>query len=103
MSNDPIGSLLGIAAKGRNVVSGEFSTEEAVKKHRAFLVIIANDASDNTKKSFSNMCEFYHVPIFFYADKDTLGRFIGCEMRAGVAVTDQGLAQALIKKLQDRD
>lgn len=102
MNNDPIGSLLGIAAKGRNVVSGEFSTEEAVKKHKAFLVIIAEDASDNTKKNFSNMCDFYHVPVFFYSDKDTLGRFIGCQMRAGIAVTDRGLAEAIIGKLQDR-
>ena len=31
----------------------------------AELVIVAEDASDNTKKKFQNMCDFYEVPIYF--------------------------------------
>ena len=55
--NDKILSLLGLAAKGRNLVSGEFSTEKAVKEGKAALVIVSSDASDNTKKKFTNMCK----------------------------------------------
>lgn len=51
-------SLLGLSAKSGNLVSGEFSTEKAVKEHKAALVVVAEDASDNTKKSFSNMCAY---------------------------------------------
>ena len=51
--------MLGIAAKSGSVVSGEFSTEKAVKEGRAYLVIVAGDSSDNTKKMFSNMTDFY--------------------------------------------
>ena len=36
--------LLGLAARGRNVVSGEFATENAVKNGSAVLVIVAKDA-----------------------------------------------------------
>ena len=43
-------SLLGLATRSRNLVSGEFSSEKAVKGGKAFLVIVAEDASDNTKK-----------------------------------------------------
>ena len=43
--------MLGIAAKSGSVVSGEFSTEKAVKEGRAYLVIVAGDASENTKKN----------------------------------------------------
>lgn len=99
MNNDPVCSLLGLAAKGRNVVSGEFSTEKAVKGMKAYAVIVAKDASDNTKKKFSDMCSFRNVPIFFYSDKDTLGHAIGNEMRASVAILDEGLAKSIIKKL----
>ena len=38
-------SLVGLAAKAGKVVSGEFATEKAVKTQKAFLVIIAQDAS----------------------------------------------------------
>ena len=37
-------SMLGIAAKAGKVVSGEFSTEKAVKSDRAELVLVAKDA-----------------------------------------------------------
>ena len=43
-------SLAGLAAKAGKVVSGEFATEKAVKTGKAFLVITARDASENTKK-----------------------------------------------------
>lgn len=99
--NDRILSLLGLAARGRNLVSGEFSTEKAVKEGRASLVIVGNDASDNTKKMFSNMCDFYQIPIFFYTTKEALGKAIGKEMRASVAVTDQGMAASIIKHLEE--
>ena len=45
-------SLVGLAMKAGKVVSGEFSTEKAVKEGKASLVIVAEDASDNTKKLF---------------------------------------------------
>ena len=63
MRTDKALGLIGIATKARKVVSGEFMTESAVKSGSAMLVILADDASDNTKKKFSNMCEFYEVPL----------------------------------------
>ena len=44
MKQDKIYTLLGLAMKGRNVVSGEFSTENAVRGGSAMLVIVAGDA-----------------------------------------------------------
>ena len=61
MKPDRVLSMLGIAAKAGSVASGEFSTEKAVKEGRAYLVIVAQDASDNTKKMFRNMTDFYQV------------------------------------------
>ena len=61
MKPDRVLSMLGIAAKAGSVASGEFSTEKAVKEGRAYLVIVAQDASDNTKKMFRNMTDFYRT------------------------------------------
>ncbi len=92
-------SLLSIAARGRNLVSGEFATENAVKGGNAFLVIIGKDVSANTEKKFRNMCEFYEVPLLQFGTKEELGHSIGKEFRASLAVTDEGLANAIVKKM----
>ncbi|MCI8488972.1 MAG: 50S ribosomal protein L7ae [Lachnospiraceae bacterium] len=99
MKPDKVLSMLGLAAKAKGVVSGEYQTEHAVKANKAYLVIIADDASENTKKMFRSMCEFYKTEIAFYADREALGHSIGREFRSSVAVTDEGLAEAIKKRL----
>lgn len=92
-------SMLGLAAKAGKIASGEFSVEKTVKSGKAYLVVVATDASDNTRKMFTNMCEFYKVPIYFYSDKDFLGNAIGKKTRASLAVTDVGFSKAIVKLL----
>ena len=46
-------NMIGLATRARKVVSGEFSTEKSVKSGRAHLVIVSEEASDNTKKRLS--------------------------------------------------
>ena len=87
--------MLGLAQRAGKVASGEFSTEKAVKSKKAFLVVVASDASDNTKKMFSDMCTFYKVPIAFYSDKVSLGHAIGKEFRASLAVLDEGFGKQI--------
>lgn len=93
-------SLIGLATKAGKIVSGEFSTEKSVKSGRGFLVLVAGDASDNTKKKFQNMCDYYEVPCFVLADKEELGKFCGKEFRASLAVQDENFAKALLKQLE---
>ena len=100
MKSDKVLSYLGLAMRGRNLVSGEFQTEEAVKNGMARIVIVASDASENTKKLFRNKCSYYEVPVYCYGTKQTLGRAIGKDQRSSLAVTDAGLAQAIEKAMQ---
>lgn len=98
---DKVLSMLGLAARSRNVVSGGFATETAVKSGKAHLVIIAEDASGNTRKKFSNMCDFYEVPCAVYGTKETVGHSMGREERSVLAVTDEGFANSIQKHLAD--
>lgn len=99
MKPDRVLQMLSLSMRAGKLGSGEFQTEESVKTGSACLVIVANDASDNTKKKFTNMCEFYDVPIRFYSDKDTLGHTIGREERSSISVNDEGLANEVLKKI----
>ncbi len=101
LNNKKIYSLLGLAEKSRNIVSGEFATEKAVKSGSAKLVLVGEDASDNTKKMFRNMCEFYEVPLSILGTKGELGHAMGKELRASLAVTDSGFAKSILKYLEE--
>lgn len=104
MKQNKILSLLGIAMKGRNLVSGEFQTLEAIRKGSAMLVIIAEDASDNTKKLFSDKCAFYGVPVVTFGRKEEFAAAIGKEsLRSSLGVCNAGLADAIIKQLEGKE
>ena len=98
---DKVLSLLGIAEKGRKLASGEFQTLEAVKSGKAKLVILAQDASDNTRKKFTDKCTYYGVNLISYSDKTGLGAAIGKDLRSVLAVCDKGLSVAVIKKFEE--
>lgn len=99
MKQDKVLSMISLATKAGKTVSGEFSVEKAVKEKKAVLVIVSTEASENTKKMFKNMCDYYKVPLYFHGTKEALGHFIGKECRASLALTDKGLADAVVKQL----
>ena len=103
MKRDKVLSLIGLATKAGRTASGEAMTESEIKSGRAFLVIVASDASENTKKKFRDMCKFYRVPIYFYGDKDTLGHAMGKEFRASLAILDEGFAKGIQRELNISD
>ncbi|MBQ6603216.1 MAG: ribosomal L7Ae/L30e/S12e/Gadd45 family protein [Eubacterium sp.] len=101
MSGSKVLSLLGLARKAGFVKSGEFSSESLVKSGKAYLVLLASDASDNTKKKFTDMCRYYEVPVrVLDCTKEELGKCIGQEMRTSAAVSDEGFAKAILKRIQ---
>lgn len=97
MQNNKILSMLGLAMKAGRVKSGAFQTEDAVKSGKARIVIVACDASDNTRKDFRDMCCFYEIPFWEYSTKENLGRAIGKEERSSIAVCDEGFSKTLLK------
>ena len=96
-------SMIGMAMKAGKVVSGEFATEKSVKTGTAWMVIVSEAASENTKKMFRNMCTFYKVPMFVYGTKEDLGHSMGKEFRASLAVTDEGFAKSIEKRLNEAE
>ncbi len=92
-------SLLGLATKASKTISGESMVLEAIRNGQAKLVIVACDASDNTKKKFRDKCNYYNVELIICSDRETLGRYCKKEVRTVVAVTDEGFAKSLVKKL----
>ena len=100
MNLDKAAGYLGLAARAGKVMSGEFSAEKAIPQKNVYLLLLSSDASMNTKEHFQRLCSKYNVPVCELFDKETLGHVIGKNYRAAAAVTDQRLAEAIIKVLQ---
>lgn len=100
---DRVYSMIGIAEKAGHVVSGEFSTEKAIKNGKACLVILASDASENTRKHFSDMCAYRGIPVRIYGGREELGHAIGKGMRVNLAITQKGLADSIRERIADAE
>ena len=93
-------SYIGLATRARKSVSGGFSVENSVRKGKAKLVVVSEEASENTKKKISSLCEYYKVPLYVAYSSAELGSACGKEFRMSVAVEDEGLAAAAIRVLE---
>jgi ribosomal protein L7Ae-like RNA K-turn-binding protein len=89
--------MIGLAKRAGKVVAGTPMVCEAVRKKKAMLVLIADDATENAKKKVQNCCDYYHIPYhktsFSTAD---LAHMIGkSSVIAAIAVADSSFAGAI--------
>ena len=82
--------MLGLAARARNAAFGTELTLQNVRSGKTALVLVACDASDNTKKRVFNCCKYYEcecreIPVSANDLADATGR---TGALTAVAVTD---------------
>ena len=93
-------SLLGLALRGGNLAVGEEPAAESCKARRAWLVMSAADAAQNSIDRAGRMAELGGVPwVRLPWDKETLGHALGRKLCAVAALNDRGLAGAFAEKL----
>lgn len=94
---EKIHSLLGIAMRSGNLVSGEDATMLDLKKGKLKLIIVAGDASNNTKKLFNDKSSYRKVTCVELSTKSDLGMSIGKDSRAVIGIKDIGFANKIIQ------
>ena len=93
--NPRILSLLSLCMKAGRLKTGETIAEKLLRSGGAQLLIIAGDASDNTKKKFINKCFYYKKPILVYSDRDVLSKSVGRQNRTVFVIIDANFAKRL--------
>lgn len=88
-------SIVGLAYRARKCSDGTDTILRDIQSNKARLLLIANDASDGTKKKLTDKCKSYHVPYIEVEDRKTLGQTIGKPERVAIAILDQGFADSL--------
>lgn len=92
-------SLLGLANRARKITSGEELTVKEIRSGNAKLILLSEDASQNTTKKITDKCRSYKIPVKLVANREILGKAIGKEQRVVVAVLDNGFAKKLLTLL----
>lgn len=83
------------------VKTGESVILNDIKKNRLKLVIIATDASENTKTKFQSKCESYHISFRIFGTRAELGQALGKAERVNIGITDQGFAKKLVSMIDE--
>ena len=92
--------MLSLCQRAGKLVSGELSCEKALQNKTALLIIIAEDSSNNTKEKFTNKAFYYNIPVVLAGTKEELGKSIGKDFRAVIAVCDENFAVKINELLE---
>ena len=104
--NDKVMSTLGLAKKAGKVMSGTNLVSTFIRSdNKPSLVVLANDASDNTKKLIQSASKHHKVlcrAINYSMDQlsDAIGAsyYISC-----IAILDKGFADLIVSRLDESE
>jgi ribosomal protein L7Ae-like RNA K-turn-binding protein len=98
-------SNLGLAHRARKLITGTEGVRNSIKDHSALLVLVAEDASNNTKKEVSDSAHYYNAEVriinFTMAElASALGKLhnVAC-----VAITDIGFKTLVNNSLENQE
>lgn len=94
-------SMLGFAAKSRQLISGSITVEEGIKKHQVYLVICAFDLSPRTVRNFARLCQINQITFFQYGSCSELGHWIGKPDRGVIGIISSHFAATIRLLLKD--
>jgi len=92
-------TLLGFAQKSGNLLTGENTCELYLKKKKVVLMIVSEDASENTVKKMVSHSRKYGVPLYQFGTRDELSVSIGKANRAVIGIKDNGFAKKIVELL----
>lgn len=80
------------------VISGTDAVLESIQKHRAKLVLVAQDASEKTKKNIKYVCTNNGISVIELSTIENLSHIIGKKNRAIICITDKNFSEGFLKK-----
>ena len=94
---DKILSNLGLCARARGLVDGTDIVCSLMANNRIYLVFLANEASENTKKKIRNKANYYNVEVQESYSSEELSSAIGKVVRMVVGISNESFLKILKK------
>lgn len=93
--NEKFYGMLGIAQRAGAVSSGAVACQQALKKGKASLIIVADDAATEVREEYSFLAAKHNIPLLKVPAKAVLGSAIGKSPRVAVVITEEGFSRRL--------
>ena len=90
---------LGLARRGGNLVSGYNTCISKINSKKIKLLVIASDATDNTKSTFIQLAEKNNIHYRIWGNKEDLAKAIGMIDRSILGITDEKFSEVMISEL----
>ena len=97
---DKLFSYLGFARKSGNLVSGSNTCIFSMKKGKVRLLLITEDASENTKKKMTSEANAGNVPVRIFGDSGDISRAVGESGRTVFGITDGNFAKVIKEEIE---
>ncbi len=90
---------LGLARRAGKIIPGYRTCMGMLGRGKIFLLIVAEDVSENTRNKFESLCSRYHVPYRIYGTSEALSEAAGMSGIGVFGITDQNIADVMIKEI----
>ncbi len=93
-------NYLGIAKRSGNILCGTDTVVKSLSNGKIKLILVASDASANTKDKIIKKAFYYHIQVMDTISSDDLSRAVGKENLMVMALVDEGLTKAFLKEVE---
>ena len=91
---------LGLCVKAGACCFGYDNTLKMLKKNKSCLVIVSEDASERTKKTISDKCNYYDTQLEFADIKETLEKLKIKDSAKIVSINDVNFKKLIDKRFE---
>ena len=95
-------NLLGLATRARKTTMGSDTALKMIASKKAYIVFVANDASEGTIEKFSNKCFYYNILLDKSLNTLELSQAVGKNNAKVLTVNDNGFANSIKKILKEK-
>lgn len=91
-------NIIGLAFRARKVTIGTELTIEKLRHGELHVIILASDASDNTKKKVHDKAKTYSCDIIEDLTSENISNALGKHDIKVIGITDRGFSQLLMNE-----
>ena len=102
MDNTSLLKMMGFARRAHKLSIGTTATIGALKKKQIFLVIVAEDLSDNAYRKIQQNIQNKEVAVYRYGTKADWGRFFNRTELGVLGISDTNFSKPIKKILDNR-
>ena len=92
-----IKNTVSMAQRAGKIASGAFAVEKAFQENAVKLLLIAEDATADSRDRFHILADKNHVPNVICMSRASLGGALGKGLRSAAAILDEGFKKSLLK------